>query len=181
MAAVSSRYARALADAVTGGRVATDAATVEQQLHGFLGLIEESADLRNVLISPAVGAAKKKSLVEALGSKMEFSSVTRNFLFILVDHKRMALLPEIMPLYRAEMDERQGLVEASVTSASEMGGDARAKLEAALARKTGKHIRAKYAVDPALIGGAVTRVGSTVYDGSVREQLRLLRAKLSSQ
>ena len=181
MAAVASRYARALADAVTGGRIAAEAGAVEQQLHGFLGLMQESADLRNVLISPAVGTAKKKMLVEALGGTLGLTPVTRNFLYILLDHKRMALLQEILALFRAEMDERQGMVEAAVSSAAELSAADRASLETALARKTGKEIRAKYVVDPSLIGGAVTRVGSTVYDGSVREQLRLLRAKLSSQ
>ena len=79
------------------------------------------------------------------------------------------------------MDDRQGMVQADVTSAAALSDADRAKLEAAVARRTGKKVRATYQVDPALIGGAVTRVGSTIYDGSVREQLQILRAKLSSQ
>ena len=91
MAAVSSRYARALADAVTGGKIAADAAAVEQQLHDLAALMRENADLRNVLISPAVATAKKKSVVAALGGKLGFSTPAQNFVFVLVDHKRIAL------------------------------------------------------------------------------------------
>jgi len=177
MAAIASRYARALADAVTGGKMA-GADQVEDQLKGFLGLMQESADLRNVLTSPAVKPKQKKSLVETLGGKLGFSLLARNFLFVLVDHKRMALLHEILPLFRGEMDDRQGMVQADVTSAAPLGTDDRVKLEAAVAQRTGKKVRATYQVDPTLIGGAVTRVGSTIYDGSVREQLQILRAKL---
>src|SRR5258706_1256678 len=140
MAAVSSRYSRALADAVTGGRVAADARAVEQQLNDFLAMMQSSADLRNVLTSPAVSTAKKKSLVGALGDKLALSVVARNFLFVLVDQKRMDLLHEIMPLFRAEMDARQGMVEAAITSAAALGDADRAKLEAALAHKTGKKV-----------------------------------------
>jgi F-type H+-transporting ATPase subunit delta len=179
MAAVSSRYARALADVVTGGKMA-GAELVEDQLKGFLDCLQESADLKNVLTSPAVKPKQKKSLVETLGAKLGFSAIARNFLFVLVDHKRIALLHEILPLYRMEMDDRQGMVQADVTSAAPLGPAERASLEAAVAKRTGKKVRATYQVDPALIGGAITRLGSTIYDGSVREQLQILRAKLTS-
>ena len=181
MAAVSSRYARALADAVSGTSQPEGSANVEQQLQDFVTMTHQSSDLRNILISPAVAAAKKKSLIAALGAKVGLSQAARNFLFVLVDHKRIALLPEILPLFRADMDERQGQVEAHISSATELSPKDRADLEAAVATKTGKRVRAAYQVDPALIGGVVTRVGSTVYDGSVREHLRRLRKKLSSQ
>jgi F-type H+-transporting ATPase subunit delta len=181
MAAVSSRYARALADAVTGSAAPAGCETVEAQLQSFVAMTQESADLKNILVSPAVPVAKKKSLIAALGEKVGLSTAARNFLYILVDHKRIALLGEILPLFRADMDERQGQVEAHITSAVELNAADRAGLEAAVATKTGKKVRASYQVDPALIGGVVTRVGSTVYDGSVREHLRALRKKLSSQ
>jgi len=181
MAAVSSRYARALADAVTGTAAPEGSANVEQQLQDFVTMTRQSADLRNILISPAVAVTKKKSLIAALGAKLGLSLAARNFLFVLVDHKRIALLDEILPLFRTDMDERLGQVEAHITSATELGANERASLEAAVAKKTGKRVRAAYQVDPALIGGVVTRVGSTVYDGSVREHLRRLRRRLSSQ
>jgi F-type H+-transporting ATPase subunit delta len=178
MAAVSSRYARALADVVTGGKM-SGSELVEDQLKVFLGLLHESADLKNVLVSPAVKPKQKKNLVEALGAKLGFSTIARNFLFVLVDHKRIALLHEILPLFRIEMDNRLGMVQADVTSAAPLGHMERVALEAAVAKRTGKAVRATYQVDSSLIGGAVMRVGSTVYDGSVREQLQILRATLT--
>lgn len=181
MAAVSSRYAHALADAVTGTSAPAGSDAVDQQLQDFVAMTHASADLRNVLLNPAVATAKKKSLIAALGVKMGLSAAAKNFLFVLVDHKRIGLLEEILPLFRADIDERLGRVEAHVASAAALSQKDRASLEAALAVKTGKKVRATYAVDPALIGGVVTRVGSTVYDGSVREHLRVLREKLSTQ
>src|SRR5579862_4135754 len=101
MAAVSSRYARALAEAVSGGM--TGAANVDAELTAFATMMKSSADLRNVLTSPAVAIAKKKELLKALGRKMGVSLATQNFLFVLADHKRLEVLDEILPLYRAEM------------------------------------------------------------------------------
>jgi F-type H+-transporting ATPase subunit delta len=180
MAAVASRYARALADVLTGPQPPDTAGTVEQQLRDFLGLVEESVDLRNLMDSPAVAAARKKALVETLGARIGLGKTARNFLFILVDHRRIPLLAEILPAFRSLVDEHLGLVQAAVTSAQPLAEAERAQLEAALGRKTGRVVRATYAVDPALIGGAVTRIGSTIYDGSVREHLRVLRERLSS-
>jgi F-type H+-transporting ATPase subunit delta len=180
MAAVSSRYARALADVVTGPKPLAEPDAVERQLSDFYATVQGSADFRNLLESPAVQASKKKTLLDSLAPRMELSRVARNFLFLLVDHRRMGNLGEILTLFRAFVDEKQGLVQAQITSSHPLDGAAQSNLEAALIRKTGRKVRASYQVDPELIGGAVTRVGSTIYDGSVREQLRLLRAKLST-
>ncbi len=181
MAAVTARYARALADVVTSPTPPATADAVEAQLRAFLELLNESRDLQTVLSSPAVQAAKKRTLVEQLGSRIGLSVTARNFLFVLLDHRRIPILPEILPLFRSMVDDRSGMVEARVTSAQPMNDAERATLEAALVKKSGKRVRATYSVDAALIGGAVTRIGSTIYDGSVREHLRVMRGKLSSQ
>ena len=180
MAAVAARYARALTDVVTRPGAPETPEAVESQLRRFEALTAESAELRTVLISPAVTAARKKALIERLGAVVGLSRIARNFLFVLVDHKRIALLGGILTLFRAMVDERLGMVEARVTVAAPLADEERARLEEALGQLTGRRVRATYAVDPALIGGAVTRIGSTIYDGSVREQLRLLRERLSS-
>ena len=182
MPAIGARYARALADVVTAPNPPATADAVEAELREFLDLIHESADLRNILASPAVNATKKRSIVEALGARIGtsgLSQVAKNFLFVLMDHRRLPLLEEILPAFRALVDESLGMVEARVSSAQPMAEADRAQLEAALGRRTGKKVRATYAVDPALIGGAVSRIGSTIYDGSVRENLRVLREKRS--
>ena len=180
MAAVAARYARALADVVTRPSPPETPEAVEKQLRDFEALTAESPELRTVLASPAVSGPRKKALLEKLGARIGLSRVGRNFLFVLVDHRRMALLGNILDAFRTLVDERLGLVEAQVTAAAPLAEAERATLEAALDRLTGRRVRANYAVDPALIGGVVTRIGSTIYDGSVREQLRLLRERLSS-
>ena len=180
MAAIAARYARALADVVTRPGAPETPEAVERQLRDFQALIAESPELRIVLASPAVSGPRKRALLEKLGARIGLSQVGRNFLFVLVDHRRIALLGSILDATRALVDERLGLVEARVTAAAPLADAERAALEAALGRLTGLQVRANYAVDPALIGGAVTRIGSTIYDGSLREQLRLLRERLSS-
>jgi F-type H+-transporting ATPase subunit delta len=180
MAAVASRYARALTDVVTGPKPLEQPDIIDRQLSSFLELIEESVALRNLLESPAVRAARKKEVIKTLGARLELSRTAQNVLFLLVDHRRMAQLKAILTQFRAMVDEHMGLVQARVTSAQPLSDADRAGLEAALAGKTGRRVRASYDVDPSLIGGVVTRVGSTIYDGSVVEQLRLLREKLAT-
>lgn len=181
MAAVASRYARALADVVTRPNPPESAGAVEAQLRAFLEITEQSAELRTILASPAVPAGRKKAIIEKLGERLDISRVTRNFLFVLVDHRRISLLGEILPAFRALLDERLGMVEAQVTAAAPLDEDERRALEEALRILTGRQVRLALAVDPALIGGAVTRIGSTIYDGSVRGHLQVLRGKLSSE
>ena len=180
MAAVAARYARALTDVVTRPGAPETPEAVERQLREFQAFVAESPELRTVLASPAVSAPRKKALLERLGARIGLSRVGRNFLFVLVDHRRIGLLGTILDAFRALVDERLGMVEAQVTAAAPLAEAERAELEAALGRLTGRRVRATYAVDPGLIGGAVTRIGSTIYDGSVREQLRLLRERLSA-
>src|SRR5258706_15157300 len=117
MAAVASRYARALTDVVTGPKPLEQPDVVERQLQAFLDLIEESVDLRNLLESPAVRAARKKEVITALGARLELSRTAQNVLFLLVDHRRMAQLKAILTQFPAMLDEHKGLVHAQGTSA----------------------------------------------------------------
>lgn len=178
MAEVASRYARALTDVVTGPKPLEQPDVIEQQLRSFQELIEESPALRNLLESPAVRATRKKAVIETLGARLELSRTARNVLFLLVDHRRMNQLGAILTQFRAMVDEHMGLVQARITSAQPLSDADRTGLEAALSGKTGRRVRAVYQVDPALIGGVVSRVGSTIYDGSVVDHLRRLKEKL---
>jgi F-type H+-transporting ATPase subunit delta len=149
------------------------------QLRAFDEAFQSSAELRNVLLSPAVPMARKRALLTRLSREMRFSLPVRNFLCVVADHYRMGLLGEIRAALEQIVDERSGVVRAGVTSARELDGSQRASLEAQLARLAGKRVRAEYSVDDALIGGVIARIGSTVYDGSVRGQLDSLRQRLS--
>ena len=180
MAAVAARYARALADVLTrpGAPAAPD--QVRAELRSFLAALETSAELRTVLANPAVPAARKRALVERLGQPLELSRISLNFLFVLLDHRRMNLLDEILRLLETTLDERLGIVRAEVTTADELEAPERELLRDSLRRLTGQQVRAEFSVDPELLGGAVTRIGSTIYDGSVRERLRQIQQRLSS-
>jgi F-type H+-transporting ATPase subunit delta len=174
----SAAYAGALADvALASGR----AETLRQEVQSFAELAAGSADLRNFLVSPAIPREGKQQLLEGLVTRMGASQELRNFLFVLVDHHRTGLLAEIAREFESTLLERLGVAEASVTSARELSAPQKQKLGGTLESMTGKKIEARYAVDPTLVGGLVVRIGSTVYDGSVRAQLDRLAARLTGE
>jgi len=176
--ALAQRYAAALADvAIESGT----ARQVKNELASFVGLLAESADLKNFLSSPALPRATKQAVIEKLLARLGAGKTLRNFLFVVVDNRRSALLPQIQEAFEALLLSRLGVAEAQVTSPGELSAEQKTDLTGALERLTGKRVEARYALDPALIGGAVVRIGSTIYDGSVREQLNRLQATLVSE
>ncbi len=177
-AAAVQRYASALADiAIEQGAVEP----VRRQLAAFSELPRQSPELRNFLANPAIAREAKHGAIEKIVSRMGASKVLRNFLFVLVDHDRTLLLPEIVKAFHDIILERQGIAEARVTTPAELSAGQKKDLGAALERLTGKKIEAQYELDAALVGGAVVRIGSTIYDGSVRAQLERLRARLAAE
>lgn len=178
MAAVTSRYARAFADVVQERRL--DLAAVRAQLQAFEQMLAESPDLKHVWDNPAVPGEQKRHLLDALAQRMGVLREVRNFIAVLMDRRRITALAEISRAFQAEMNQRLGLAEAEVTSAREMPDDEKRFLEAQLGELTGKRVHAQYKQDPALLGGAVVRVGSTIYDGSVRGQLQKIKETLSA-
>lgn len=176
--AVASRYAAALADVALEHK---DAERVRRDLGAFVGAFFESAELRTVLETPSIEADAKRRVVEALAERMDLTRAVRNFIFLLIDHGRTEMLREIEQAFRTEMNERLGIAEAEVTSARKLSAEERQQLTAVLERLTKKRIEAHFREDESLIGGAVARVGSTVYDGSVREQLTRMREQLEGE
>jgi F-type H+-transporting ATPase subunit delta len=174
----SLQYATALADiALEQGA----AEPVRKQLADFGAAYAESAELRNVLNSPAVERTAKHGVIEKLTARLGASRILRNFLFVVTDNQRTHLLPEILQTFDAVIRQRQGMAEAEVTSAAELTAGQKASLQQTLERLTGKKIQAKYSLDPALLGGAVVRIGDTIYDGSVKNRLNQMRARLSAE
>ena len=126
-----------------------------------------------LLGSPGGFAARaSRRVVEALVGRMGASQTLRNFLFVVLDRRRMTLLPEIQLAFDAQLDERQGITRAEVTSAHELDDAEKAASAQRLGQISGRRVEAQYRPDPALIAGAVVRIGSTIYNGSVRTQLR---------
>ena len=178
MKSANLQYANALADiAVQQGA----ADTAAQQLTGFGALYAESGELRNFLSSPAVEAEAKRRVIEKLLARVGGSKIVRNFLYVVVDHQRAHALPEIIAAFAEVIRQRQGITEAQISSAVELSKAQKAEMEFTLEKLTGKRVEAKFSLAPELLGGAVVRVGDTVYDGSLRSRLNELRARLTSE
>ena len=177
--AVASRYARAMADLVLDPASGVDPQAAVAELTSFEQAQAGSTALRNVLLSPAVKPARKRAVVARLAREAGYSRLTTNLLYVLIDHRRTAMLGEIREAFRAVIDERTGAVEARVAAARELTEEQRGQVAERLGRLTGKNVRCRFAVAPDLIGGMVARIGSTIYDGSVRGQLEVLRRRLT--
>jgi F-type H+-transporting ATPase subunit delta len=178
MRTIAQHYADALAEVAISQKSADK---VRRELRDFLALLRESTQLGVLLGSPAVSRANKHAVAQALVERMGASRTLRNFLFVVIDQRRMGLLPEIQQAFEARLDEMEGVARADVTTARELNERERKQLRTVLERLSGRRVEANYELDPALIAGAVVRVGSTIYDGSVRMQLERLRVKLESQ
>lgn len=179
--ALTNRFANALADAVLAPGSGVAAADVLAQLRAVESMIQSSPELRNVLLSPAVATSKKRAVLSRFGETMGISRIVRNFLFVIVDRRRSNLLEEIADGFETALDERMGVVRAEVKSAAPLSPQQIHAVEQELSRLAGKRVRSEFTVDRELIGGVVARIGSTVYDGSVRTRLENLREHLVSR
>jgi len=174
----SLQYANALADIALEQGASEPAA---KQLESFAAAYEESAELRTFLASPAVSVEAKHEVLEKIAKRLGASKIIRNFLFVIADHRRTQLIPEIVATFQQVLRQRQGVAEAEISSAVELTSAQKKELAATLARVTGKKIEPKYSLDPALLGGAVVRIGDTIYDGSLRSRLNEMRARLAAE
>lgn len=172
---VARRYASALADVVveTG-----QTETVRAELKTWEQMISGSAELENAFGNPSIAAAKKKAILEGLLGRANSSRTTSNFLRVLLQNGRLTDLPMVNERFEAVLEERSGVVSGEVTSAHELDETARRELMANLEKLTGKSVKLNYQIDQDIIGGVITRVGSTVYDSSVRTKLKKLREQL---
>ncbi len=178
MASVSSTYARAFADVVFSAHL--DAARAVGGLRQIAALLAQSADLRRVWENPAVPAEQKRKLLDAIVQRDGIDRPVRNLIAVLIDHRRLNFLPRIVEQFEKELDRRMGLADAQISSARELGDAEKHTLEVEIAKLTGKRVRAQYGLDPSLLGGAVVRIGSTIYDGSVKGQLERIKEAISS-
>lgn len=179
MAAVKSRYARALVDVVFDRKLIPG--RIREQLQSIVETVNGSIELRRVWENPSVPTEQKTKLLDAIGAKLAIDPMVRNFIAVLIQHQRINMLGPIVDSFESEVNVRLGIAEAEITSARQLAPDERQAMESQVARLTGKQVRAKYSVNGELLGGAVVRVGSTVYDGSVRGQIEKLREVLTSE
>ena len=176
--ASAARYARALLDVVIKSG---NPEQVEGELTALADLFGGHLELQKALTSPAVPVAAKRGVVEGLVSRVKPSPLLGKLLLMLADRERLALLPEIAVVYRERLMEHRQIVRAEVTTAVPLPADQAAQFEQRLAAATGRRVTMTARVDPALIGGAVARVGGVVYDGSIATQLIKMRERLEEQ
>ena len=176
MSVLSLRYAHAFASVAASSHLDTTAA--QQQLNDFSGTFAGSRELREVLMDPSIANEQKLKVLDAIAGRIGMFPQVRNFLAVVMEHQRLAELDEVLTEYHAIADEQSNLTEADITSARPLNDQDRAELEAQVAKLAGGRVRATYHQDATLLGGAVVRIGSTVYDGSIRAQLQQLKQKL---
>ena len=176
MASSAPRYARAFAEVAESARL--DAAAAQQQMRDFADTLTGSSELRELLENPSIEMAKKLKVLDAIAARIGMFAQVRNFIAVILEHQRLSELDEILTQYRDLVDAHSGAVEARITSSRPLNAEDRAQLEAQVTKLAGARVRASYAEDASLLGGAVVEIGSTIYDGSVRAQLQQLKQKL---
>jgi len=176
MAAFVSRYARAFADVVTAAKL--DTAALDRQLDDFLGALDSSVELQTMFANPAVSVLQKVAILDRMNAKLGLQKELRNLLAVLITNDRIGQVHEVATAYRAELQERMGIRQAEVVTARELSEAERATLVAGIGKLAGSKIDASFKLDASILGGTVVRIGSTVYDGSVRGRLDRLKESL---
>jgi F-type H+-transporting ATPase subunit delta len=176
--ASAARYASALFDVAIKE---SNPEQAEKELDAFAALVRSHAELQKALLNPAVPAANKRAAVQQLVERLQPSAPVRKLLVLLAERDRLELLPDLVAVYRERVMEHLRVIDAEVTTAVPLGAEDAARLQQRLAASTGRTVTMTTKVDPSIIGGVVTRIGSTVYDGSVATQLAAMRQRLSEQ
>jgi F-type H+-transporting ATPase subunit delta len=175
-AAFAARYARAFADVVASAHL--DAAALDRQFSDFLGTWDGSRELQELFINPAVPSSLKVSVLDKLNAKMGLQRELRNLLAVLINNDRIGDVHQVATAWRTEMQARLGIRQAEIVTARELGAQERAELLAGVGKLAGSRIEPTFKLDASIIGGTVVRIGSTVYDGSVRGRLERLKEAL---
>jgi F-type H+-transporting ATPase subunit delta len=178
MAAVLGRYARAYAEVTVTHKLNPEKTVAEFQQ--MADVVNSSRELRNVLQNPAVSREQKLKLLDSIIQHIGASKMLRNFLAVLIDHRRIGNIGDLLEQFKRELDRRMGIADAKVSSVRELSSAEKKSLEQQLAAITGKVVRATYSQDAALLGGVLVRVGSTIYDGSVHGRLQRMRQELAT-
>jgi F-type H+-transporting ATPase subunit delta len=178
MAAFTARYARALADVVFDERFKPE--DVLSQLNDFAGAWHESADLREVFLDPSFPVVQKVAILDKLNTKLKLSQPVRNFIAVLINHDRLEAFDDVLDDFRHVLNERLNIAEVEVTTARRLDESERKSLETQITQMTNSAISAKFVEDPSLVGGVIVKIGSTVYDDSIRGRLNRLKEQLAA-
>ena len=179
MPAFVARYAGAFADVVTDARL--DTAALDRQFSDFLATWNGSSELQAFFINPAIPAAQKIEILDKLNAKLGLQKELRNLLAVLISNNRIGHVAEVAAAYRRILQKRMGIRPAEIVTARQLTGDERTALVAEVAKLAGAKIDASFKLDQSILGGTVVRIGSTVYDGSVKGRLERLKEALISE
>jgi F-type H+-transporting ATPase subunit delta len=175
---IARRYAVALADAASSPG---EAEAIQTELLQWESLMQANRELEGAFKDPTIPYDQKRNVLTQIIARTQPRETTANFLQVLLKNERMAALAEINKKFADVLNERAGVIAAQVTVARQVPETSKEALIKRLVELTGKRVRVTFAVDEKLIGGIVTRIGSTVYDGSVRNQLREIERALAGE
>ena len=172
---IANRYARALADVIVERHETNE---VVKELIEFEKMMDGHPQLRDVFASPVIATERKRAVLNDLLARFKPRPTTANFLQLLLSNSRLQDLDQMLRALSLEMDSRMNIVSAEITTAREVSEKEKEALQSQLKAATGKEVRLQFRTDPSIIGGMVTRLGSLVYDGSIRNQLAQMKRKL---
>ncbi len=171
----AARYAKALFDVAVKEAGATE---IERDLAGIVDAVSQHAEFRRLMTSPAVPSRARVDVMRALAEQSGARAPVGKLLAMLAERGRLELLPHLLDIYRQRLLAHGHVVRASVTAATPLASNKVQALAQSLEGLAGKHVQLDLDVDPTLIGGVVARIGSTVYDGSIRTQLQRMKQQL---
>ena len=177
MSAFSLRYARAFQQVAAAQHLHRD--DVRRQLADFSGTLHSSRDLHEFLLNPSLAQEDKLKMLDALSGRIGLDRTVRNFIAVLMEHQRLSALDEIIAEYQTIADEANGVAEVEIVSAKPLGDAERGLLQGKAGELAGSDVRVTWSEDAALLGGAVIKLGSRVYDGSVRAQLQQMKQQMA--
>ena len=178
MAAFAARYATAFLEVVTAASL--DTAAIDRGLTDFLATWDGSRELREFFVNPAIPAVQKVVFLDKLNEKLGLWKELRNLLAVLISNDRIGSVAEVAAVYRRLLQEQLGIRQAEIVTARELGAAERSELVAEIGKLAGARVEASFKLDAAILGGTVVRIGSTVYDGSVRGRLDRLKEALAA-
>jgi F-type H+-transporting ATPase subunit delta len=173
----ANRYARALLEVAIKEKADLD--QVERELSSVVDLFTQYKELSKVLLNPVVPVPRKRAAMDAVTSRGKLLPIVSKLLGLLAERDRLVLVPDLLDAYRDRLLDHRNVIRAEITTTTALPAEQVKAVEASLARATGRTVTLSAKVDPQIIGGAVTRVGSTIYDGSVTRQLQRMKDKLS--
>jgi F-type H+-transporting ATPase subunit delta len=176
MAAVVARYAHAFLQVVTAAQL--DTAAIDGEFADFIAAWDESRELREFFENPAVPVLQKVGFLDTLNARLGLQKELRNLLAVLINNNRIGQVSEVAQAYRRLLREQLGIRQAEIVTARALNEKERGALVDEIGKLAGARVEASFRLDPAILGGTVVRIGSTVYDGSVRGRLERLKEAL---